>query len=156
MSNIVRWNPMRELAAMQSAMDRLFNDSLRSWTGMDEGLAGTMSLPIDVHETDNAYIVTTELPGVSPENINVRLQDNVLMIDGELPEQKIQKEGQRTLMQERRYGKFSRYVRLPQQVDPNKVEAQYENGILTLTVTKSEAAQPRQIPVKSGGNSSKK
>ena len=146
MSNLTRWNPLREMAAMQSAMDRLFDETWRPY--FDNRENGLNSLALDVHENDQAYTVTTEMPGVSAEHIQVKLDGDFLLIDGEIPEQTVEEEGTRTLMRERRYGRFSRRIRLPLPVDSDKVEASYENGVLKLTLPKSEAVQPRQIPVR--------
>lgn len=139
--SIVRWNPIREMLAMQTALDRMFEDTRR---GGFEGNA----LALDVHEDDKTYTVVTSLPGVKPENINVSIQDGVLTITGEIPAQTT--ENTRTLMQERTYGKFTRSIRLPMMVNNNKVEASFDNGVLTLTLPKAEEAQPKQIAVKVG------
>lgn len=146
MTGIVRWNPFREMAAMQNMMDRIFEETWRPF--FEEGSAVLNTLALDLHEEDTQYIVTTELPGVKAENINVKLDGDYLTIEGEIPEQVVEKEGRRSLIKERRYGRFSRRVRLPQAVDSDKVSAAYENGVLTLTLPKSEAAQPKQIPVR--------
>lgn len=147
--SMIRWNPLREMAAMQSMMDRMFNDTWRNM-GWNESEMGAFNLPLDVHETDNEYTVKTDLPGVSADNIHVKFQDGMLLIEAELPEQTVQKEGERSLLKERRYGKFSRSVRLPQQVNVNNVEASFQDGVLTLTLPKAEEVQPRLIPVKTG------
>lgn len=144
MANIIRWNPVREMAAMQNIMDRLMDDTLRSVRPDLEGIA----LALDVHEDGNNYVVTTSLPGVDADNIKINLNDNVLTIDAEIPEKKIEREGVKTLMQERTYGKFSRTIRLPQPVNAEKVEAQYQDGVLTLTLPKADHVLPRNIPVK--------
>ena len=148
MANIIRWNPFREMAAMQSAMDRLFEENWRPF--FEEGQLGLHSLALDMYEDDNNYVVTTEMPGVKPENIQVRVENDMLSIEGEIPEEVMEQKDERVIMKERRYGKFSRRVRLPQTVDANKVEAAYQDGVLRLTLPKSEAAQPRRIPVKTG------
>lgn len=150
MANIIRWNPLREMAAMQNAMDRLFDETWRTWQPV-YGETGANALALDVHENDNAYIVTTALPGVQVENVNVKLHNDLLTIEGEIPERTVKKEGERSLMQERYYGRFSRTIRLPQPVNRDKVEANFENGVLTLTLPKSLEAQPRLIPVKTNG-----
>ena len=144
---IVRWNPVREMLAMQTALDRMFEDTRRG--GFDNGNA----LALDVHEDDGHYTVVTSLPGVQPENINVSLHDGVLTITGEIPEQT--RENTQTLMRERSYGKFTRSIRLPMAVDSNKVEAAFDNGVLTLTLPKTEEAQPKQIPVRVGNGNGK-
>ena len=145
-NTMTRWNPFRELAAMQSAMDRLFDD----WRPyMEEGRVVGNLLAIDAHEDEKSYIITTELPGVKSENINIRQEGEYLLIDAEIPETTVEREGQRSLIKERRYGRFTRRLRLPQNVDFAKSEANYEDGVLTLTLPKAEQAQPRVIQVKS-------
>ncbi len=143
MATIVRWNPFREMAAMQSAMDRIFEDT---WRGLQPTLTqGTLAL--DIHESDAAYTVTAALPGVNHDQIHVTMRNDVLTISAEVP-QPTAAENSRVLLQERTYGKFSRSVTLPEAVDSNAVEATYENGVLTLTLPKVPEAQPRTIPVK--------
>ena len=152
-NNIVRWNPFREMANMQSAMDRIFEDAWHgnwpstSWAGFD-------SPALDIHETDTAYEVSVPLPGVNPDDINVRMQNGTLTISGELPQPNVE-DNRKVVVQERYYGKFSRSVSLPQSVDTNKVEATYDNGVLNLTLPKLPEAQPKQITVKVSGNSKK-
>lgn len=145
MSNgIVRWNPLRELAAMQTAMDRLFDESWRPW--MEEGRLPATSLALNVHEDEKAYTVSTELPGVKSENIKVSVDGDYLLIDAEIPEETV--ENKRTLMKERRYGRYARRVRLPMPINFQNAEASYQDGVLTLTLPKAEEAQPKLIPVK--------
>lgn len=144
MSTLIRWNPIREMAAMQSAIDRLFENT---WRGVQPAWEGNL-LPLDVHETDQAYTVVTNLPGLTPDQINVNIHENVLTISGET-QREAQEEGTRSLIQERVYGKFSRSITLPQTVDMDNVEASYDNGVLTLTLPKLPSAQPRQIEIKS-------
>ncbi len=143
MSTIIRWNPFREIAAMQSMMDRFFDDAWRNFGAS----AGVNMLALDVSETDEAYYIHASVPGLKPEQININLQDGILTINAELPQPETT-DGTRWVMQERVYGKFSRSLTLPQAVDSEKVEAAYDNGVLTLTLPKLPSAQPRQIPIK--------
>ncbi|MCU0497412.1 MAG: Hsp20/alpha crystallin family protein [Anaerolineae bacterium] len=153
MANITRWNPMREIAAMQNLMDRMFEDTVRG-INTSGGLGGS-ALALDVHEDEKSYTVTTALPGVDAEGVKINLHEDVLTIEAELPERKIEREGTRTLIQERSYGRFSRTIRLPHTINAEGVEAHYEDGILTLTLPKAENALPRAIPVKRlGANNS--
>lgn len=148
MSTLIRWNPVREMAAMQSAMDRLFDET---WRGARPTIAGN-AMALDVYETDAAYTVHTAIPGVHPDQISISYQDDVLTISGEVEQPKFDEgENHRVLVFERSYGKFSRSIRLAQAIDADKVEANYENGVLMLTLPKAPAAQPRLIPVKSNG-----
>ncbi len=146
MTTVVRWNPMREMAAMQGAFDRLFEENRRN----GRGAVNTGSLALDVHETDQAYVIHAVVPGISADAVNISLHDDVLTISGEVPQFTL--ENSRALLLERNHGKFQRNIRLPQTVDVNAVEAQIENGVLTLTLPKSPEAQPRVIPVKAGSS----
>ncbi|HEX2621747.1 MAG TPA: Hsp20/alpha crystallin family protein [Phototrophicaceae bacterium] len=152
MANIIRWNPVREMAAMQSLMDRMFDDTWRSVRPFAEVEGSTLAL--DVHEDKETYVVTTSLPGVSADNIQINLHDDILTIEAEIPQKKVEQEGTRALVQERVYGKYSRQIRLPQAVNSDKVEAQYEDGVLTLTLPKADHVLPRSIPVKRLNNGS--
>ncbi len=145
MSTVVRWNPFREMAAMQSALDRMFEDS---WRGA--GFTFTGSLPLDVYETDEAYTVIAAVPGLDADQFNIKLHNDTLTISAELPKPEVA-EGTRVLIQERPFGNLSRSVTLPQPVNHNAVEANYQNGVLTLTMPKSPEAQPRSIPVRAEG-----
>lgn len=148
-SELTRWNPLREMVNMQNQFDRFFDD----WRPFfnDENLGGRANmLAIDAHEDDKQYTVITELPGVKSENINVRQDGDYLLIEADIPETETEHEDKRWLVRERRSGHFSRRIRLPQNVDYSKAEANYNDGVLTLTLPKSEEAKPRQIPVKHG------
>lgn len=146
-NNIIRWNPFREMANMQSAMDRLFEDAWRGNWPSTTGFAGFDSPALDIHETDTAYTVAVPLPGVNPQDINVKMQNGTLTISGELPQPKVA-DNAKVVVQERYFGKFTRSVSLPEHVDADKVEATYENGVLNLNLPKLPEAQPKQIAVK--------
>ncbi len=160
MSSITRWNPFREINAMQNFMDRLIEETARPMRGVVESYEGlTGGLALDVDEEETNYTVTTSLPGVRAEDIKVNLHDDLLTIEAEIPAKNVEKtegkNGRKVLMQERAWGKFSRSIRLPQAVKTEGVEAAYDNGVLTLTLPKAEHVLPRSIPVKSlnsGGN----
>lgn len=147
MNVIIRRNPIRDMAAMQSAMDRMFEEA---WRGFQPGSDNAdRTLALDVHEADDRYTVVATLPGLSADDVNITLHEGALNITATLPQPEVA-EGTRVLMQERAYGSFSRTINLPQPVDPDNVAANYDNGILTLTLHKAAHAQPRQIKVQSG------
>lgn len=150
MTSIIRWNPFREMVNMQSAMDRMFEDVWRGNVPTAAGWAGFDTPALDINETDTSYEVTVPLPGIHPEDINVKMQNGTLTISGELPQPKVE-ENRKVVVQERYYGKFSRSVSLPLSVDANKVEASYENGVLNLVLPKLPEVQPKQIAIKVNG-----
>lgn len=142
MTTLIRWNPIREMSAMQSAMDRLFDETWRGVRGSEGGL-----LALDVIETDAAYTLRANLPGVDADAINVNLHEGVLTIGAEIKREEAA-EGTRLLVQERAAGRYQRSITLPQPVDADSVEAAYEDGVLLLTLPKVPEVQPRQIPVR--------
>ena len=148
MASVVRWNPVRDMAAMQSALDRMFEEN---WRTVRPTPAGNV-LALDVYETPTAYSVYTVLPGVNPDDISVSLHDDVLTISGEIPQPAhSEDENSRVLLAERHYGKFSRSIRLSQPIDADHIEAAYDNGVLALTLPIAPEAQPKLIPVKVNG-----
>ena len=105
---------------------------------------------VDVSEDDNGYVVRAELPGVKKEDIDVTLEDGVLTISAETKSESEEKEGERVIRRERRYGKYARSLRLGTQVEEGKVKANYKDGILELALPKSEAVKPKRIAVDVG------
>ncbi len=142
---IVRWDPFRELTALQSEVNRLFS---RVGSGdVTERQSWTPS--IDVIETDDSIKLKAELAGMDPQDISIEVQDNVLTVSGERRFEEEVKEDKYYRI-ERRYGSFSRSIALPQAVNENGIEAQYENGVLEVTVPKAEIAKPKKIAVAVG------
>jgi HSP20 family protein len=105
---------------------------------------------LDVAERGDAYVVHAELPGVSPEQVDVRFEQNVLTIRGTKPAGfDVQNEGElRVFAAERVHGSFERSVRLPEFVDAERIDANFSNGLLTITIPKAQAAQPRKITIR--------
>ena len=146
---IVRWEPFRDLVSLQDRMNRLFNDSFRglSGTGEDDwSLGGTWAPAVDIYEQNGNVVLKAELPGVDAKEVDIRLENNILTLSGE---RKIDNEVKRESYHrvERRYGSFTRAITLPQTVDTEKVEATFDNGVLTITLPKAEAARPKTIKV---------
>lgn len=150
MTDLMRWNPFREMISLRDAMNRLFDESfvqpLARWPEI-EGQRG-QALALDLEETDNDLVVTTTLPGVKAEDVDISVRDNVLSIRAETSRET--KEGQegKYYLKERFYGAFQRAITLPVAVNPDKAEARFEDGVLTLTLPKAEEAKPRRIAVK--------
>lgn len=147
MARIIRWNPIREMAAMQNMMDRVFDEALR--TTSNEWAAAGNWLALDLVDRGDGYVLEADVPGLTPDDIEITLHDNVLTISGELKQQTLP-EGTRRILSERTFGRFRRSITLPETIDADRVEAAYAGGVLRLTLPRSEAAKPRQISVKPG------
>jgi HSP20 family protein len=145
MTNLARWEPLREMMTLRQAMDRLFEDSFVRPVGLSSVSAADVA--IDLKETDTDVVVKAELPGVEPDEVDVSIMEGVLVIKGEHKEEKEEKEAN-YYSRELRYGSFSRSINLPAAINAEKAEAVFENGILTLTLPKTEEAKPKQIKVK--------
>ena len=141
MATFIRWSPFRESEAFDRAVNRAFEGQRR------EAAPLTRTLPVDLYETEKAFVVTANVPGLKPEQIQVNFEDGVLTIVAEVAEAEVG-ENTRTLVRERAHGRFARSIRLADSVDSNNVEAVYDNGVLTLTLPKTPESQPKQIQVK--------
>ena len=145
--SLKRWEPFEDLVSLRHAMNRLFEESFvrprRGW--LWPSLAGTLT--IDIYETEQAVVVKTAVPGVGPDNIDITIQGDTLTIAGEA-EADEEVKGDDYIRRERRYGRFSRSVALPGGVLADKAEAEFEDGMLTLTLPKAEEAKPKSIKVK--------
>jgi HSP20 family protein len=142
-----RWDPMRDMMSMREQMDRLLTQ-LSGRGGGEEGgwTAGAWTPPVEIFDTGDALVVRAELPGVAKEDVQVEVHENTLSLRGERKPDPSVKEGQYH-RQERLYGPFQRTFRLPIQVDTAKVQATYRDGVLELTLPKSDAARPRRITI---------
>ena len=148
MNALTRWNPYGDMMNLRDQMDRLFEDTfnLLPSTRTSFRTPRIWGLQLDVSETDDAYIVKAAVPGITPDDLDITLTNNVLTIKGEI-EATEEQEGEVYHMRELRYGSFSRSLTLPEQVNADGVEANVENGILTVFVPKSEESKPKRIPV---------
>ena len=142
-----RWEPLGELEQMTDRMRRMLEQTFGGfgWSSPLTERAGWSPL-VDLEETDDAYVLEAELPGVKHEDVDIELVGNELSISGEVKEP--QRKGT-VRRQSRRTGRFAYRVSLPSHVDPEKVEAGLDNGILKVTVPKSERAQRRRIEITS-------
>ena len=147
MANLVRWDPFRDMVSLRDAMDRLFEESFVRPRARLEPAEGTATLALDVHESDDDVTVKAAIPGVKPEDISISLTGDTLTIKGDTHEEKEKTEGSYH-MRERRYGAFERSISLPRKVDADKANADFENGVLTLTLPKVEEVKPKAITIK--------
>jgi HSP20 family protein len=142
MTTVVRWEPLRELASLQTEMSRFMNGLLE-----ENGRATQGWVPaVDVWETEDELVYAFDLPGIPEEEIAVELEDGALTVSAE--RQRGHKvEGDRFYRYERRFGSFSRTIGLPQGVSEDAITANYENGVLEVHVAKPEQPKPRRIQV---------
>jgi HSP20 family protein len=145
MSSLTRWEPFRDLMSLQRAMDRFIDSELGS-TSLSESLGGGPAL--DMYETDGAVVVKATLPGVKPEDVEISVLGDTLTIKGEVKHEQEDEQREYT-MRERRYGRFFRSVTLPRDIDADKTRAEFEDGVLTLEIPKSESARSRTIRIQS-------
>jgi HSP20 family protein len=142
---IERWDPFREAVSLSDAMNALFRESfIRPSGGLAQQAAGL--LPLDVTENENEFVVKASLPGVKPEDVQITVHGDTLTIQGESKGEE-EKKGERWHLRERRFGSFQRSLSLSTPVDSDKARAQFEHGVLTLVLPKSEQAKPRQIKI---------
>lgn len=143
---IARFHPMPDVVTLREAMDRLFEDSFirpTTWSGLP---TGQIAVPVDLWETPEAYHLRADLPGLTAEDIDINVTADTVSISGDVKGQAdVSSEG--WLRQERRFGKFQRAFSLPTQLESNKVEATFDNGVLTLVMPKAEAVRPKQIKI---------
>lgn len=143
---VVHLQPLREMANLQRAMDRMFEDSFfRPSRFLAEPISG-VDAPVDLYQTDDDVVVKVSLPGFKPEEVDISIVGNTLTIKGEHSEEKEEKKKD-YLRRERSYGAFSRSLVVPVSVQAEKAEANFDNGVLTLTLPKAEETKPRQIKV---------
>ena len=140
--------PENELATMQGRVNRLFNEMLGSWPYGPEGGAidSAWLPPVDVFEDKEGIKLTAELPGVKAEDVKISLENQTLTLRGE-KKQIAEETVEKVHRYERSYGSFERTFTLPSTVDSEKIQATFEDGILTVTLPKVEKAKPREIPV---------
>ena len=138
---ITRWNPFREMRAMNRMLDNAIE-----YTPLT--LETRWNLALDVAESDEDYVVKASLPGIKPDDLEITFSENVLTIKGEVEEDKELQEAH-FHMRERRYGSFSRSIRLPSGIKSEEIEASYEDGVLELHLPKAEEAKPKKIAISS-------
>ena len=144
MSNLIRFEPMREMITLREAMDRLFNDA---FTPSISATGGWQVPAVDLYQTDDEVVVKAALPGLKSDDVQISITGDLLSIKGEFKQAEEKKEKSYS-MREQRFGAFERTFGLPTAVVADKAKAEFENGILTITLPKAEEVKPRQITVK--------
>ncbi len=145
--NLIKWDPFRELEDVSSRLNRIFGRSLVR-TGQDNEMLATADwMPsVDISETDAAYLIKGEIPGVRKEDVKVTLQDGMLTIQGERKQEKEEK-NKKLHRVECSYGNFVRSFRVPDDVDESAARAEFKDGMLNVTLPKSAKAKPKSVDV---------
>ena len=139
-----RWEPFAEMRTLRSMMEDMFERPFALTRFLERGLI----VPVDMYETDSEIRVRASLPGVKPEDVDINIVGNLLTIRGEAKaEERVERENY--IMQERRFGSFLRSLTLPTAVSPEKAQARFVDGVLRLSLPKSEEAKPKRFKVQS-------
>jgi HSP20 family protein len=149
MATLVRWEPFRELAALQNDMGRLMSTFIGQGQINGENGSRTWMPAVDVWETENELVYAFDLPGIPEDKISVEYDDGALTVSGDR-ERTQEVQGDRFYRYERRFGSFSRTVGLPQGVTEDAIRAEYNDGVLEIHVAKPEQPKPRRIQVGTG------
>jgi HSP20 family protein len=146
MTVLARWEPFREFATLQDRMNRLFRESYND-AGRDDSLTTSNFAPaVDVYEDEHQVTLKIEVPGIDEKDIDVRVENNTLTVQGERKIDREEKEENYRRV-ERQYGSFTRTFTLPQTVDTDNVSASYDKGVLKISLPKKAEAKPKQIKV---------
>lgn len=141
------WRSFKELERMRREMDRLWESFFEERPRWRVEEAGEWLPSLDLSETKNDFVVKAELPGIDPKDIDISLANDILTIKGEKKQEKEEKEENYHII-ERSYGSFTRSIRLPREVQSDKISASYKNGVLKITLPKSEEAKKKEIKIK--------
>ena len=144
MSAITRWDPFHNLSTLQEQVNRLFEGSLPHRS--DQSALTTWAPAVDIYETENELVLKADLPDVNENDLDIRIESNILTIKGERKfEEKVKEDNY--LRVERTYGSFSRSFSLPSTVDSGSIKAEYKNGVLTVELPKRAESKPRQVKI---------
>lgn len=144
MSNLIRWEPAREMMTLREAMDRLFDDAFTRPLSLG---TAWQAPAIDMYQTEDEVVVKAALPGMKADQVQISVTGDVLTLRGE-SQHESEESGKTYHIREQRYGAFERSLMLPTQVESGKAQAEFENGVLTITLPKAELVKPKTINVK--------
>ena len=148
MSNLSRWQPTSDFMTLRDAMDRLFDDAFtRPFSLTRNGGSTWPAFPIDMYQTNDDVVVQAVVPGFRPGEVYIQVTGNLLPIRGQLTQEEDKKE-RAWHLREHGFGSFERSVGLPVPVVPDRANAEFENGILTITLPKAEEVKPKAITIK--------
>jgi HSP20 family protein len=137
--------------SLRREIDRLFDDTLSALGANGATRVNDWMPPVDIRESESELTLTLEIPGVTPENIQLTAENGVLTVSGEKVEERKEDEQRRYHLVERSYGSFTRSFRMPKNLDESKIEATFDHGVLTVRIPRAAIPQPRKIEVRSVG-----
>jgi HSP20 family protein len=149
MTQMTRWDPLRDLATMQNRLNRFVRESYSPESPDETLMTTSFAPPVDVYEDEHNITLKLEVPGIDEKDIDVRMENNTLTVHGERKFEKEEKE-ENFRRVERQYGSFTRSFTLPSSVDPGQVSANYDKGVLKINLAKKAEAKPKQIKVNVG------
>jgi HSP20 family protein len=149
MTQLTRWDPLRDLATMQNRINRFVRESYSPEAPEEVLTTTSFAPPVDIYEDEHTITVKMEVPGIDEKDIDVRIENSTLTVHGERKIEKEEKE-ENFRRVERQYGSFTRSFTLPSSVDTGQVSAHYDKGVLKLSLAKKAEAKPKQIKVNVG------
>jgi HSP20 family protein len=152
---IIRWDPFRDLVTLRDKMNRLFEETFTGRGEKKDLVSGTWSPSVDIYETENALVLSAEVPGMKEDEIEIKIEDNTLILQGERKFEKETKEENYHRI-ERSYGSFYRSFTLPNSIDQDKIQAVHENGVLKITMPKKPELKPKKVKVLKAKSKEKK
>ncbi len=143
---IIRWDPFRDLVSLRDKMNRLFEDAVTQRGEEKDLVASSWAPAVDIFEDESQLVLTAEVPGLSEKDVEIKIDDNVLSIQGE---RKLEKETREENYHriERAYGSFYRSFTLPNYIDQDKIRAEHENGVLKISMPKKAELKPRKVRI---------
>jgi len=143
---IIRWDPFRDIITLREKMNRLFEDAVTARGEEKDMISSTWTPSVDIFETENALILTAEVPGIDENNIEIKIEDNTLSLKGDrIFEKETSEENYHRI--ERSYGSFYRSFTLPRNINQEKIKAEHDNGVLRITMPKKPESQPKTVKV---------
>ena len=144
--NIIRWTPFRDLVTVREKMNNIFEEAFSSRGEEKDMIASTWTPSVDIYENENELVLSAEAPGIEDKDIEIKIENNTLSIQGE---RKIEKETKEENYHriERSYGSFYRSFTLPTNINQDNIKAEYDNGVLRISMPKKPELQPKKVKV---------
>jgi HSP20 family protein len=143
---IIRWDPFRDIVTLREKMNRLFEDAVTARGEERDMISSTWTPSVDIYETEHEIVLTAEVPGIDEKDIDIKIENNTLSIQGERKFEKETKEENYHRI-ERSYGSFFRSFTIPHNIDQEKIAAEHESGVLRVVLPKKPESKPKKVKV---------